>query len=279
MKTKICENCGKEHDGTYATGRFCSKSCSKSFIAKKVKNRKSNLPISENDLEKLHNKNIKDERWKCPHCGECFPTRKTLYLHTNENHSRYDETGKKIIWNKGLTCETSSIMKQIVATKSEKYKNGELVGSFKGKHHTAQSKKLISQKLSINNKGGRCKWFEVDGQMVQGTWEKTICEILSKENIRWKKIKNYTLSFKYKIGDKIKTYTPDIHLLDYDIKLEIKGFWWGDDKNKMQRVRDCNSNTKIMIIDSEAYNKIVNENSIKNILCDSSLMLENYNFE
>ena len=36
-----CENCHKEHDGSYGSGRFCSLHCRKSYIAKKVKNRKS----------------------------------------------------------------------------------------------------------------------------------------------------------------------------------------------------------------------------------------------
>ena len=31
----ICENCGKEHDGNYGSGRFCSKECAKSFSTKK----------------------------------------------------------------------------------------------------------------------------------------------------------------------------------------------------------------------------------------------------
>ena len=26
-----CERCGKEHDGSYATGRFCSRSCANSY--------------------------------------------------------------------------------------------------------------------------------------------------------------------------------------------------------------------------------------------------------
>lgn len=30
----ICENCGKEHDGSYGSGRFCSKECAKSFSTK-----------------------------------------------------------------------------------------------------------------------------------------------------------------------------------------------------------------------------------------------------
>ncbi len=29
---KICEKCSKEHDGTYASGRFCSKACASSRI-------------------------------------------------------------------------------------------------------------------------------------------------------------------------------------------------------------------------------------------------------
>jgi hypothetical protein len=27
----ICEFCGKEHDGSYGSGRFCSKSCCSKF--------------------------------------------------------------------------------------------------------------------------------------------------------------------------------------------------------------------------------------------------------
>lgn len=39
----VCENCGIEHDGSYGSGRFCSKFCAHSFIAKQnmdVKNKK-----------------------------------------------------------------------------------------------------------------------------------------------------------------------------------------------------------------------------------------------
>ena len=30
----ICENCGKEHDGSYGSGRFCSKECARAFSTK-----------------------------------------------------------------------------------------------------------------------------------------------------------------------------------------------------------------------------------------------------
>ena len=44
-KNMKCENCGEEHDGSYGSGRFCSLHCRKSYIAKKVKNRKSGFAI------------------------------------------------------------------------------------------------------------------------------------------------------------------------------------------------------------------------------------------
>lgn len=30
----FCENCNKEHNGSYGSGRFCSKECAKSFSTK-----------------------------------------------------------------------------------------------------------------------------------------------------------------------------------------------------------------------------------------------------
>lgn len=35
--TLICENCGKEHDGSYGSGRFCSKECARAFSTKNSK--------------------------------------------------------------------------------------------------------------------------------------------------------------------------------------------------------------------------------------------------
>ena len=32
---KICEVCGKEHDGSYGSRRFCSKRCKMSYISQK----------------------------------------------------------------------------------------------------------------------------------------------------------------------------------------------------------------------------------------------------
>lgn len=51
----ICENCGKEHDGSYGSGRFCSKECARSYSTKNII--KGQMKES-----------------KCIHCG------KTIYI-------------------------------------------------------------------------------------------------------------------------------------------------------------------------------------------------------
>jgi len=37
----ICENCGKQHNGNFGSGRFCSRSCANSFSSKQLDNNKT----------------------------------------------------------------------------------------------------------------------------------------------------------------------------------------------------------------------------------------------
>jgi hypothetical protein len=55
----LCENCAVEHDSSYATGRFCSRKCSKSFSTK-AKRQSINKVVSE----KLKGKNPSHKRSK-----------------------------------------------------------------------------------------------------------------------------------------------------------------------------------------------------------------------
>lgn len=48
----VCEYCGKEHDGSYGSGRFCSKKCRGAFTAK---------------MPRKHKRN---EMYCCPYCNE-----------------------------------------------------------------------------------------------------------------------------------------------------------------------------------------------------------------
>lgn len=52
---------------------------------------------------------------------------------------------KRIAWNKGLTKETNEKLKIAGEKLKEKYKNGELTPSFKGRHHSDETKKKLSE--------------------------------------------------------------------------------------------------------------------------------------
>jgi predicted nuclease of restriction endonuclease-like RecB superfamily len=132
-----------------------------------------------------------------------------------------------------------------------------LPGTFTGMKHTEESKKKISEKLSINNNGGRSKWYDVAGQRVQGTWERNIALKLEELDIKWIKLKTNKDTLKYQMNGKTRSYTPDFYLEDYDLYLEIKGFWWGDDREKMDIVLETHPEKKICIIEKEKYEKIL----------------------
>lgn len=184
---------------------------------------------------------------------------RSLKSHYTQTHINNETVIKKkrgrpfgtLAWNKGLTKYTSEIIKRCAENAKGK------PGTFIGRKHSEESKRKISAKLSINNKGGRCKWYAINNQLVQGTWELNVGKVLTEHNIEWLKIKTNSYTFKYYMNDKMHSYTPDIFLPQYNLYLEIKGFWWGNDKEKMKCVITQHPNIKIKIIEINEYKKIL----------------------
>lgn len=57
-----CENCSKEHDGSYGSGRFCSAKCARGFSTK-GKRAEINKKVSNTIKQKTHELN-------CVKCGK-----------------------------------------------------------------------------------------------------------------------------------------------------------------------------------------------------------------
>lgn len=127
----ICENCQKEHDGSYGTGRFCSDHCRRSWCAKKVKNHKCNF-----NAHGTHNRKPYGS-WKCKLCNEIFETRAKMMEHNHKFHPIQPGSS----WNKGLTKETDIRVKQYVDTNKRLLKEGKIIPGMKGKHLTQEDKK------------------------------------------------------------------------------------------------------------------------------------------
>ena len=89
-----CENCDKEHDGKYSSGRFCGNKCARGFSTKakrkEISERVRNTLISWDNSDRL-----------CEECEEFFrPKRKTARFCSNscsgKNRGKNPEIIKKI---------------------------------------------------------------------------------------------------------------------------------------------------------------------------------------
>ena len=197
-----------------------------------------------------------ENKWVCSVCNKEFNSRQATTSHIHRAHTNPGVSygGHAIgtpAWNTGLTKETDLRVK--------KYSDAQIgkAGSFTGKTHSVETKEKISKKLSVNNKGGRCKWYIVAGQSVQGTWEQNAALKFEELGIKWTKLKTNQHTFEYEMNGKTRCYTPDFYLPEQDVYLELKGRWWGDDKEKMSLVLEKYKDKKIVVIEKDNYEKLL----------------------
>lgn len=190
-----------------------------------------------------------DNKWVCSVCNKDFNSRQATTSHIHRAHTKpgiaYGGHKKGTpAWNKGLVGV------------QEAWNKGK-PGTFTGRKHTDETKQKISEKLSVNNKGGRAKWYDVAGQRVQGTWEQQVALKLEELGIKWIKLKTNKDVLKYVMDGKVRSYTPDFYLQDYSVYLEVKGFWWGRDKEKMQLVKEAHKDKNIVIVERDMYERLL----------------------
>jgi len=222
------------------TTKQCEK-CNREISLSNFKKHKKVCGIKINKSKLFLDNKWKQEngKYKCPYCEKEY-SKKEICTHIWRNHT---EKGKqqnpnkgykagRIVWNKGLTKETDKRVKQIGESYSNNIKNGIIIPSFKEKHHTQETKDKLSIKLSQNNKGGRCKWFDVinpkrETIKVQGTWERDFCKVLNIIDENWIKLgvgnKNHTYEWFDKEGN-AHNYTPDFWCPNLKKYFEVKGY-------------------------------------------------------
>lgn len=161
--------------------------------------------------------------------------------------------GTRQVWNKGLTKETDEITYKASITLSNTQKEKVRNGTYKVSVMSDESKRKASERQSLHNSGGKCKWYKVNGVSVQGTWERNIAQIFEDTGVEWKR----STIWKYNMENKVKSYTPDFYLPKYDLWIEVKGYWWGNDKEKMDIVCRTYPERKILIIQKDMYKRIL----------------------
>lgn len=132
----ICETCGKEHDGKYGSGRFCSVSCAnkrkhsketKLKISKGVKN--SEKFLLRNDL-KYHRYITIDEIPKkiCPICGNQI--KPTIYKHYTGYSADFNMFCSQECYNKNISIRNVGKTGGFFENTVKNYKSGWYKGIY-----------------------------------------------------------------------------------------------------------------------------------------------------
>ena len=203
---------------------------------------------------------------KCQYCEKVYP-KKGIGSHIWRAHGPGKShnpnvgyaNGSRAAWNKGLTKETNEAVRRNAEGVSKCFQKQLMDGTYIPRYMGQAARTRLSATQSTHNRGGKCKWFDVDGKKVQGTWEKYLAEQFVEHHIKWTRSK---ITFDYMLDGKLKKYTPDFFLPDYNVFLEVKGYWWGNDRNKMDAVIEQYPNTKFVIIEKKEYNDIEQDFSV-----------------
>ena len=84
--------------------------------------------------------------------------------------------------------------------------------------------------------------------MMDSTWEVAMAQRLDELSVKW--IRNSDLKLEYVTrGRRKRKYIPDFYLPDYDLYIEVKGYWTDAARHKMKDVQKRNP-VKILIVES-----------------------------
>jgi predicted nuclease of restriction endonuclease-like RecB superfamily len=103
----------------------------------------------------------------------------------------------------------------------------------------------------------------VDGREVSmdSTWETAMAKKLDELGVAWLRDDSLKLMYLTRRHRKRK-YIPDFYLPDYDLYIEVKGYWTDAARHKMKDVQERNP-VRILILESLADINSVNIESFK----------------
>lgn len=163
MNNHICENpkCGKVHDGSFGSGRFCSEHCRRVYAGIKSAATAIARGTHKTNFNSVTHK-IK-RQWKCDVCGGILFSRRELILHKKENHPLHTCKFCGKSFDKCTQLGAHSVHCKLDPKYQERLKHIVEVASksFKGKHHTEATKAKLRRSTAEylqNNWSGRVRF-------------------------------------------------------------------------------------------------------------------------
>lgn len=222
-----CEKCGKEHDGSYGSGRFCSCHCARSFSTQKdnAKETKEALCIKCGKIFNI-NKRASSKDYICNEC------RNNLKISLKKPCSICGKLSYKN--NKSGFCRESIIKYHLMLD---------------------ETRNKLSEKAKQTEfwKYKRKRIIEYKGYKFDSSYEIEVAKSLDENNIKWEKPK----SFIYHFNNKEHIYTADFYLPDFNIYLDPKNDFLIENINPGTGYKDIDkikqveleNNIKVFVLD------------------------------
>lgn len=281
---KLCKNCGKEHNGTYGKGDFCSLHCSRSYSGKLTKqhskgvkrpkvsyvckychqsilgkvNYRNHLPKCPKNFGR---KSRKVDGWTCSTCNQSFRTRNLLVEHRKITNC----DGKGRSQYHPLIDFTCQFCKKEFLQRRKEYKtqhenhcecNPNAV-KYKGHPHTEQTKQKLSMSAKKHNFGGwhTSKVIEYNGIKLDSSYELLLAQNLDSCGIKWERPD----PFLYKLDGEEHRYYPDFFLPDYKVYVDTKNDYlinyvnprFGITDIEKIRLVEQQNNIKVLVLDKD----------------------------
>lgn len=244
----ICEYCGKEHDGSFGSGRFCSDSCRRAFCGSK--RQKSYI-----------RRDSKIGGWYCTICSSNFRTRRLLQEHRKVHANGKTQVHTKINF-KCCFCEKEFFNKNLeYKTQHQNHcKMNPNAVLYKGHLHTEEEKKHLSECAKRNNFGGwhTSKSIDYNGIKLDSSYELAFVQDLDKNNIKWERPK----PLMWEKDGNTHRYYPDFFLPEYGIFVDTKNDY----------LINC-INPRFGITDVEKIHLVEQQNNVKIYILDKNNLL------
>ena len=228
---------------TKVTCQICGQEISKSNIDRHIKRHQLK--------PETFTSNVSRKDYTCVFCNKVCKNLKSVTNHerlckSNPNRQEttfekygqikgFNDKGRKP-WNKGLTKELDERVCKNGRSLRVYYQSH--CGSFTGRTHTDDVKKILSKKASISNltkfdrPSGRGKRGYYKGTYCQSSWELAYVIYCLDFSINFVRNNKY---FPYEYEGTVHNYFPDFYHPDTDTYVEIKGYY--DSKSSAKEIQ------------------------------------------
>lgn len=232
LDIQICEYCNKECKNKLSLSqhiKYCRQNPNYVYIPRK---------INENNRPGIKSNNLKNLKNSCRFCNNNFSKKKLakheIWCNLNPNLDKVKEFFKdnpKRMINHFSKAELLGLEKPVISDDTIK----KLKKASTGKKHSEESKQKMSESIKkailknpesyTKSNRGRVKHIKKYNLTFDGNWELQFYEWCLKNNI---KVEQNSKFFNY-VYDKERLYNPDFYLPEFNIYIEVKGFY--DDKD------------------------------------------------